>query len=181
MNPFAAIGAVIISANPLFSVATGNEEHDVLLDSLRNAGVRVVVNHHYGCSEPGINGLYASGNQLIVICQDNAEPGDPEVEWTPNDLNTLRHEAQHVLQDCLGDDLGDGVFRLASGDTEGLMNFLDEIGMPESTRDKIIELYIINGANWPEVQIELEAFGVAATVPPNVLASEIDTACAPEF
>ena len=31
------------------------------------------------------------------------------VQWTENDLDTLRHEAMHVLQDCSAGRVGDGL------------------------------------------------------------------------
>ena len=38
----------------------------------------------------------------IMICQDDRiETSDQEVEWTENDYDTLRHEAHHVVQDCM--------------------------------------------------------------------------------
>ena len=38
---------------------------------------------------------------LVVTIQDNRENSDIVDNWTPNDLDTIRHEAVHAIQDCI--------------------------------------------------------------------------------
>ena len=60
-------------------------------------------------SSMGITNLWV--RVLMVICQENRIPGVREMtSWTEEDLDTLRHESHHLVQDCRGGDgRGDNV------------------------------------------------------------------------
>ena len=66
-----------------------------------------MINHPEDCNGR-IDGVYDSIRGYITICQDQGTKAFKMVGWTDNDLDTLRHEAQHVVQDCIGNRLGDG-------------------------------------------------------------------------
>ena len=74
--------------------------HEALVGTISNIGVDVYLNPSQVC-DGIINGAYISGQSALVVCQDNATPGGGQAEWTENDLDTLRHEAQHLIQDCI--------------------------------------------------------------------------------
>ena len=46
----------------------------------------------------GVYGFYAGHAGLFVICQENGSEGTV-TRFTAEDLNTIRHEAQHLIQD----------------------------------------------------------------------------------
>ena len=57
---------------------------------------------------PSVNGFYSSHNRVLVVCNDRYVKGENEdPQWTANDLDTLRHEAQHLIQDCMVGGLAD--------------------------------------------------------------------------
>ena len=84
-----------------------DQEHKVLVNAITRAGVTIQVNVGSSC-EGGHDGVYMPQDRILAVCQDNAPSIHwSEVQWTANDLDTLRHEAVHLLQDCnAGDGLG---------------------------------------------------------------------------
>ena len=91
---------------------------------------------------------------------------------TENNLDTLRHEAIHVVQDCKGV-LGDQV--------------LDNVLKPGVVRELaarhgvdlgwIREVYAQNGADAHVVSLEHEAFVAAAVMPASTIANAVRTMC----
>ena len=74
------------------SYVTTIEEHQRLIDSLESVGIEVVPNGVF-CGEEPVDGAYFPINSVLVVCQDySSSISSKEVEWTPNDLDTLRHE-----------------------------------------------------------------------------------------
>ena len=51
--------------------------------------------------EKKVFGWYWSAKNELVVCQENATRPNVEVRWTAEDFDTLRHEAQHLIQDCM--------------------------------------------------------------------------------
>lgn len=170
----ASIAAVLGSVTP--AVATGTfEEHTELFNSVQRVGVKVTINDPKHCTG-SIDGMYSSSNQSLVICQDRGRRGGPEVDWTANDLDTLRHEAMHVLQDCADGRRGDGRLvtwhpterqtvefaynTLGRGRVNEIMNF-------DSYRNAPHHVKII----------EMEAFATAATVSPTRISDALLNTC----
>ena len=99
---------------------------------------------------------------LMAICQDNALTGE-EVAWTPNDLDTLRHESVHFIQDCL-----DGS---ADMELNPLFDGLRTLTLDSGYREVIAELVCValrldwiyrqNGADAKTIRLEHEAFLLA--------------------
>ena len=94
--------AALLSIPALFTEAKANprlvEEHRYLASTIVSLGVPVSFNTRTHCL-PGKSGSYFTSG-FMVICQDNRGREGVEVGWTQNDLDTLRHEAQHMVQDC---------------------------------------------------------------------------------
>jgi hypothetical protein len=67
------------------------EAIDTLRARLGSAGVTVI---QRSCPQRGLQGLYHSGNDTIVICRSHRSPA---AVW-----NTLAHEATHRMQACVG-------------------------------------------------------------------------------
>lgn len=160
------------------------EAHGELLQAVVNNGVRVYINPaHCGLEDfKGVAGFYVSQARIFVVCQDKGNADSIVVEWTDNDLDTIRHEAQHMVQDCkdgLGDNSLVNFFPLEENE-EGLITLqqfssgvlsLDEIGSIYST-------YTSRGADMQTVLLEIEAFAVARAVPASSITAALNNVCA---
>ena len=96
--------AALMTATPALA-DNSYDAHVGLWNTLQRAGVTTQINPR-DC-KPEFHGYYNRRSVKLVVCQDNSTGGGRQVEWTANDLDTLRHEAQHVLQDCMVGGLGD--------------------------------------------------------------------------
>ena len=153
-------------------------DHKAIIRAAERVGVEVVINHADHCKRKGLNGLYLSHSQgLLVVCQDYGQAGGPEVSWTANDLDTLRHEAHHLIQDCLAYRRGDQTLRPAAENTAALYSFLGDSGFNDAQIEDIIARYRANGADDRTILLELEAFAVARTVDPESIAEGITRSC----
>ena len=149
--------------------------HEMLITSIRSVGVTVSINDPI-CEERAANGMYVSRNKLLIVCQDNAKWSGDEVRWTANDYDTLRHEAHHVLQDCMNGELGDGLLADFFNEPDEYNEFItDTIG---SKRARVIaEVYELNGASESIILNEIEAFAVAQSVSPGTIGDVVERVC----
>ena len=168
-------GTLVLTGSPARSDQT-IEDHKVLWKSLNSVGVTTLLNEPTVCDR-GSDGLYYSRATTLVVCQDNAsKTSSEEVGWTDNDLDTFRHEAHHVLQDCLAGTLGDSETKLLFDTEESFEDFVSA----RLTRAQIISIinnYRIQGAPEDVIIKEIEAFAVARSVSPLVIADAIDNSC----
>jgi hypothetical protein len=86
-----AVLSGVLAATGGPAVATTWQAIDALRARLASAGVTVV---QRDCPRRGLQGLYHSGNDTIVICRAHRTPA---AVW-----NTLAHEATHRMQACAG-------------------------------------------------------------------------------
>ena len=113
--------------------------------------------------------MYLSAVKALVICQDNAKEPRKQVSWTSNDLDTLRHEVHHMVQDCAAFRLGDQALRPVLGSDQNVMRFaINALG--ERKVQEITKRYAARGTNRRDMLLELEAWAVA----PSVSASSIE-------
>jgi len=98
------------------------KQHQELARTIVSLGVPVSINTNIHCS-PGESGSYFAAG-FMVICQDNRTTNGKEVEWTVNDLDTLRHEAHHLIQDCAAGTIGDGKMSLMFNSEKEIYQFL---------------------------------------------------------
>ena len=96
----------VVAASPV-QAASNMRHHQYLRDVLHSAGIAVFVNHR-DCWTDSAMGWYQPNIGTIVVCQEYMVHEGREVAWTEEDLNTLRHEAQHVIQDCMIGSNNDG-------------------------------------------------------------------------
>ena len=83
---------------------------------IRTAGVTILLNDPQFVKM--VCGMYSPTHRVLVVCQDDRYPiSTKEIEWTPNDYDTLRHESHHVLQDCLDGINNSTIVLLFEGDT----------------------------------------------------------------
>jgi len=152
--------------------------HEDLVEAVHNSGVAVLLNpKDCWTTMSDAAGFYAPSEKVLVVCQDNAQEPAVQVAWTDNDLDTLRHEAHHVLQDCAADGEVGGYTGLFFEDKDQLMAFLVESTLSKGDIERIIEVYTENGADELTVLLELEAFAVARDINPETIANAIQNIC----
>jgi hypothetical protein len=175
----ALTGLVVLGAGSSASLAVqpqvkegSPEAHVALVAALQRNGVKVSVNPKI-CGERDSMGFYSSSRDWLVVCQDNAVPGGPLVEWTENDLDTLRHEAQHFVQDCVAGNAGDNALSpVYRSPTELAQKHLGSNRIAQITK-----AYRAGGASDLTLLLEYEAFAVAAMNIPLDQISDMKTAC----
>ena len=139
------------------------QDHIELLNTLEEMGVNVQINNPTICGrqESNVAGLWMGSKQLFVICQQAIRNSKFPVydgriqQASDDDLDTIRHEAHHVIQDCM------------DGDMDGsLVEYLDE-----ENKEEFYKLYPEWKQNYIRVQyadetpqiiqLEVEAWAVA--------------------
>ena len=173
-----ALFASVVTLAPV-GVSAGNnniEEHQQLWDTLKNVGVTTLVNDARYC-EKDVMGLYYPYQRTLVVCQENARSYNGRmIEWTDEDLDTLRHEAHHVVQDCLDRYLGDGHLTVLFDGPGQLRQFYTGI-LSQRQINWIVNTYTKNGGDSEVIKLELEAFAVAQGVGPLSIADALTNQC----
>ena len=169
--------ALALSAIPALAI---DQEHTDLITTLEERGASVYVNAPPCFMGRRVSGLYTQLKGVgpaIVVCQDNKERTFQHAEWTANDLDTLRHEAIHYVQDCL-DGTADG------RELQPVHSMVDSVtiediiaAMGPEKAGNIIMNYMRAGT--PEAQIvnELEAFYMAEGLSAREVGEFVETAC----
>jgi len=156
------------------SVPEGSlDAHAVLVEAIERQGVDFVVNHPFCQERPSVNGFYSSEARVLVVCNDRYTEENTDPQWTANDLDTLRHEAQHLIQDCMIGGLADSRLHPVYKDPIGLA-----YGILGSDRMQGINtLYRQNGADNETILLEWEAFAVAEMNVPLEQSQDIARYC----
>ena len=171
LTAFTAIAAPVANARPVDMDSL--PAHAELLRQVKKTGVKVFINDEY-CNTGNFDGVYASQVGALLICQDNAKVyNGREVAWTANDLDTIRHEVHHLIQDCAAGGRGNGRLETVFSDPNRLAN--EVLGVQRKNR--IMKNYAANGADANTLQIEIEAFSVAAEYGPSVIEGDLATYC----
>ena len=170
----ATIAAVLGATTP--ALATGSfAEHEELYHNLQRVGIKVTINDPRHCNGM-IDGMYRSSESLLVVCQDRGRRGGPEVDWTANDLDTLRHEAMHVLQDCADGRRGDSRLVTWHLNERSAVEFAyNTLGRQEV--NEILNFDSYRNAPHHVKIIEIEAFATAATISPTRIGNAILNTC----
>jgi hypothetical protein len=167
----AATATSIITA-PAVEARGTYAEHGQLGNAIKSTGVVLKFNP-MECNERDSFGWYWSGGNEMVICQENrSRYSTAEVQWTEEDLDTLRHEAQHLVQDCM-DGSQNGRLGSVYKDPIALAKDVLSRGQIQS----IIDTYVEQGASEHIVIMELEAFSVAAMNDPMEQVRDINNFC----
>lgn len=149
---FVAAVAALSLASPVMATPTSGDAEHNLLATIQQTGTRVVLNCPEGTA---FQGAYMSSNRLMGLCVDGRSPRT----WTTEERDTLRHEAIHLAQDCIG--------RLADDDLETtqtitrLMRVVMESGIDAA---QIERTYRRTGADDLTIVLELEAFSLASAM-----------------
>lgn len=145
-----------------------DERHQAIVTAAQRSGIRYEVNPT-DCPRD-VHGFY-TGDRLVV-CQDYGSRGSTERTWTANDLDTLRHEATHLAQDCR-----DGAIDMmidAPSDTK-VDAMIDRMGAERTLG--IWQDYHNRRLYMEGILIEFEAFHNAKYNTPESIAKEISTYC----
>jgi len=162
--------ALIVSATPVASDEM--TRHLPLRRALSDAGVRVEINPR-DC-DASVAGFYqvTERGPRLAVCQDNRGRGSRQVDWTANDLDTLRHESWHLLQDCR-----DGVVDMMIPDLSGkrIDEIIDQYGAAKALW--IWQRYQARDLYTEGIYQEIEAFYAAETLAPEYIGALIKVTC----
>ena len=132
------------------------QAHVELARTIEQTGIDFQLNPPECGDNPNTYGWYYSAGKQLVVCQVNAKTYNwGEYPWTSEDLDTLRHEAHHLVQDCAVD-------RSLNGQLHALYERPDEVIKNELEPRyimQIVEAYKDTGDY--HTFMELEAFAVA--------------------
>lgn len=140
------------------------QEHNNLVAALAARGISLHLDAAI-CEVNPIGGFYHGQSRALVICNDGS------TEMTEENLDTLRHESVHFMQDCR-----DGII-------DGKLNTVLKPGqaramLAASGQDPTwIERVYTSHDKGEHVPYEEEAFGIAATMSPNTIVSALDIFC----
>ena len=166
-----AIGLSLLTI-PGVSAET-NSNHDELTRALNDVGVEVFLNEPELCNGKE-SGMYSPDYNAIMICQDDRiETSDQEVDWTENDYDTLRHESQHVVQDCM-EGIDNNKMSLFFSDRVEYLEFV-VMGLTKLEFFQIVEAY--RSFDSDIILNELEAFAVAKGVKPSTITKALRGVC----
>ena len=149
--------------------------HARLAQAVSEVGVRVIVNDDYCHRDHGkgkLYGFYAGEHRVMLICPENAKKGQRDAVWTEEDYDTLRHEAVHLIQDCMDGELN---AELQAFTKDPQQTGLDLLG--PATMAGIQETYRSRGQSQHIVRMEWEAFGIASLNVPDKQVNAIKTFC----
>jgi len=111
-----------------------------------------------------------------VICQDNMVSHGKQELWTVNDLDTLRHEAHHVVQDCAAESLGDGLLATLFPEDK-LIEFLKNSSVSLEGLKGLYAMLKEQGLSDLTIQQEMEAYVVAEDVPASSIEQKLREFC----
>ena len=150
------------------------EQHKDLMRALHRVGVEVVINDPRYCDD-STSGSYFPEVAVLSVCQDYATRWNNRmIGWSSNDLDTLRHEAQHVVQDCNAGELGDGDMGRMF-DAEALLEMIKISNIPHEGYQVIWEQY--SDTSHTVRMMEMEAFMVASDIPADIIADKVVEYC----
>ncbi len=173
LTGLAALGfaSASLATTPSGIVEGSAEAHEALVKEILRYDVSIEINPE-DCPEK-VSGFYAGVQRRLVVCQDNGVAGGPAVAWTANDLDTLRHEAQHFIQDCrVGGNHDHALIPVYRSPTRLAQETLGFEGVQEITTT-----YRAQGADDLTLLLEYEAFAVAARNIPLDQAGDMRIVC----
>ena len=158
MKKLATLAAALSLLMPMVpNKAQAQHSYIDLVQAVRAAGVTVYLNPPE-CYGALFDGNYRSVMRTITICQDNGIGGsNQETDWTANDLDTLRHEAHHIAQDCISGGAANNRLETVYIDSYGFARQF----LTDDVISKIVANYQLIGANDHVAVLEVEASAVA--------------------
>lgn len=152
------------------------DDHKELLTTIQDLGVVTLINHKIHCTKSEFAGIYYT-NGMLIICQENRKANNGiQIDWTEGDLDTLRHEAHHIVQDCAIGNIGDDkIGRMFSTNKE----FFDFIENSSYTENQLVNMYMKLREDLSEEEsfLEIEAYVVAKDIPAESIKRKIVDYC----
>lgn len=168
-----AIAASLI-ATPSLADQQFHNDHVLIVENLSKVGVTMVINNRIHCpSSRAGGGSYYPGNAMLIVCQDNGLSDGKLVKWTSNDYNTLRHEAHHVVQDCVEGDISDNRMRMLFNNED----FLEFTKGLEEIVNYIYDDQRKMGNSGDHAMEEVEAYIVAEYIDAPAIAEKVLEFC----
>jgi hypothetical protein len=146
-----------------------DDAHYELGMTIASTGIDLKINP-VECFEGEAMGWYWARKNELVICQQNAFRPGTEVQWTAEDFDTLRHEAQHLIQDCV-----DGARQGALDSVYQEPIRLGKEVLGNSAMQRIAKAYSDQSDH--VIVMEIEAFAVAALNNPADQTKDIKNFC----
>ena len=165
----AALAAVTTIIPTAAEARNVDQAHIRLAQAVRTTGVTLKINPA-ACAEQNVYGWYWAAKKEMVICQERATRTGVETYWTEEDLDTLRHEAQHLVQDCRDGQL--------DGDLDAVYSKPLVLAQNVLGRDRIMSILESYSEASDHIKVmELEAFSVAAMNDPMEQVRDIQNYC----
>ena len=170
--PIAAAVATVLAVSPAAEART-MAAHKRLVDTLMNKGITIVLNPPE-CKIANYAGYYRSASGRMVVCQTHGVDGSyQQAGWTANDLDTLRHEAHHVTQDCIAGGMGNN--SLGTIYVKPFLFARQFFGTYQI--NNIMSVYKDRGASEHVAVLEVEAFAVAEMNNPDQQVADLHKYC----
>ena len=150
---------------------TNHQHHIELARAAVATGVEFRINPPMCDRENALGWYWAAENELVVCQEDKMIGSSLEVDWTEGDYDTLRHEAHHLVQDCMARENRDGHLGAVYEDPIGLSN--DILG--RSAMSQIA--YVYRDRDDHTIVMEFEAFSVARMNDPLEQVEDIKKYC----
>tara|TARA_R110002012_G_scaffold46981_2_gene123461 strand:- start:570 stop:1109 length:540 start_codon:yes stop_codon:yes gene_type:complete len=178
MNKIANIAlTALVTTTALVATSRGAQAQNVdpghmaLGQAIVSTGVQLKINpKECFAGDNTAMGWYWAAKNEMVICQENATRANTEVNWTAEDFDTLRHEAVHLVQDCM-----DGVQNGRLGSVYKDPIALAKAIIGEPAIKSILKAYSEESDHIKVM--ELEAFSVAAMNDPADQVKDIKNFC----
>ena len=166
----AALAAVTTIIPTAAEAKNVDQAHIRLAQAVRTTGITLKINPADCKKNPNTYGWYWAAKKEMVICQERATRTDVETYWTEEDLDTLRHEAQHLVQDCRDGQL--------NGDLDAVYSKPIVLAQNVLGRDRIMSILETYSEASDHIKVmELEAFSVAAMNDPMEQVKDIKNYC----
>ena len=155
---------------PASATANVIDDHNRLLNAVKATGVVVKINPARCDTETSLGWYWAAKNELVVCQENKIEGSSSQVRWTAEDLDTVRHEAHHLVQDCRDRSLNGSLHAVYTKPVEMSLDVLSR-----RRAEWIAESYGERGEHI--VVMELEAFAVAQMNDPAEQVRDIQNFC----
>ena len=166
----AAVSVLAVSAP---AEARTMAAHNRLWHALESKGVSITLNPPE-CKMASYAGYYRDPVKKIVICQTHGVDGSyQQTNWTANDLDTLRHEAHHVVQSCIADGMANN--SLGTIYVKPFLFARQFFGTYQI--NNIMSVYKDRGASEHVAVLEVEAFAVAEMNNPDQQVADLNKYC----
>lgn len=165
----AALIASLISGPAIASssVPQTPQAHNDLIQSILSLGIKVQLDAQRCRDLQGLQGFYSSEERILVLCNEGSH------RMTLDNMDTLRHEALHIAQDCTAGDIGDGYLGLVMipGRAAALASIYG-VNLDEITKN-----YTNLGVNPRTISLEHEAWTAAASMPAETIQQALEAFC----